>query len=289
MVTQKKNIAVLIRTYSRILDTEALIHIIKTKWTRHQYTIFVVHNGENDGYPATEYIKDNCTYISVAENTGHRTGAASLVQEGLKVLKTQQAFSHYIFIESDFWLLDDVLIDNYLKKKEKENIKLVSTIWVEKKRSLAVDFFIIDAAYLNINSHLLEWDNHAEQYFAKNIPCEEVTIIQELRPIHLPKLVRRLVNVPIELVDGGRFRVFPKAPALTHHIETLSGDKEEAIQIKKGLANALAETEIFSAVQGVSLPKYMWLQNTAKFIPQSWWIRGLTKSFHSWVKKLFAY
>lgn len=32
MEDNKKNIAVLIRTYSRILDTEALIHIIKTKW-----------------------------------------------------------------------------------------------------------------------------------------------------------------------------------------------------------------------------------------------------------------
>lgn len=98
----KKNIAILIRTYSRISDTEALIHIIKTKWLKHNYTIFVVHNGENDGYLATEYIKKNSYYIQVKENTGHRTGAASLVKEGFNVLKTQENFSHYIFIESDF-------------------------------------------------------------------------------------------------------------------------------------------------------------------------------------------
>lgn len=272
----KKNIAILIRTYSRILDTEALIHIIKTKWVKHNYTIFVVHNGENDGYPATKYIKNNSHYIPVQENTGHRTGAAKLVQEGFNVLKTQENFSHYIFIESDFWLLEDSLIDNYLKKLDKNKTKIAAAIWVEKIRSVAVDFFIADAEYLQKNSQLLDWDNHAEQYFANHIPSEYLTSIEELRPTHLPRLARCL-NLSIQLVDGGRFRIFPQAPALTHHIETLDSDKEKAVQIKKGLANSLAKTEIFPAIQNVPLPPKLFMQYFSKVIPQSWWIRYITK------------
>ncbi len=283
----KKNIAILIRTYSRISDTEALIHIIKTKWPKHNYTIFVVHNGENDGYLATEYIKKNSYYIQVKENTGHRTGAASLVKEGFNVLKTQENFSHYIFIESDFWLLNDNLIDNYLRKTDKNKTKIAATIWVEKIRSIAVDFFIADAEYLKKNSQLLDWDNHAEQYVAKHLPYEELTIIDELRPTHLPRLARCL-NLSIQLVDGGRFRIFPKAPALTHHIETLDPDKEKAIQIKKGLANSLAKTKIFPAIQDIPTPPKLYLQYFSKFIPQSWWIKYIKKHMTSFCHKDFA-
>lgn len=285
MENQKKNIAVLIRTYSRILDTEALIYIIKTKWIKHNYTVFVVHNGENDGYAATNYIKENSHYIGVKENTGHRSGAASLVKEGFNVLKTWQNFSHYIFIESDFWLLDDNLIDNYLEKMDKNKTKIAAAIWVEKIRSVAVDFFIMDADYLKKNSQLLDWDNHAEQYFAKHIPHEDLTVIEELRPTHLPKLARFL-NLSVQLVDGGRFRIFPKAIALTHHIETLASDKNKAIQIKKGLANSLAKTEIFPATPNVPVPQKLCIQYFSKFIPQSWWKKYITKHITSFCKKI---
>lgn len=288
MEDNKKNIAVLIRAYSRILDTEALLHIIKTKWIKHKYTVFIVHNGANDGHTATNYMKENSHYIQVKENTGHRTGAASLVKEGFNVLKKRNDFSHYIFIESDFWLLDDNLIYNYLKKMDKNKTKIAAAIWVEKIRSVAVDFFIADADYLKKNSLLLDWDNHAEQYFAKYIPHEDLTIIEELRPTHLPKLARFL-NLSIQLVDGGRFRIFPKAIALTHHIETLASDKNKAIQIKKGLANSLAKTEIFPAIQNVPAPQKLSIQYFSKFIPQSWWIKYITKHLTLFFNKILFF
>ena len=276
MLTPVPQIAIIIRTYSRIMDTEALIHLIQSRWTRLSYTIFVVHNGEKDGHHVTDFIKSNAVYVSVDENKGHIEGAKSLVQAGLKAASSLGGFTHYLLIESDFWLLDDALVERTIHRMESTRSSLATTIWVENKRTLAVDFFIAEANFLHSHPELLDWDEHPEHYMREFLSDIPICVINELRPAHLPNILRKLHH-SIRVVDGGRFRIFPKAPALTHHIETLDQDPAKGLAIKKGLANALAKEKIFSDADDVPLPSGLFWQKWARYVPQSWWYKRWLK------------
>ena len=266
--------AIIIRTYSRIMDTEALIHLIKTRWTRLSYTIFVAHNGEKDGHHVTDFIKSNAVYVSVDENKGHIGGAKSLVQAGFKAASSLGGFTHYIFIESDFWLLDDTLIENLIKKMTAQNTPIATTIWVENRHSLAVDFFIVKSEFMHTQPALLDWDDHPERYISKILSESDVSVIEELRPVHLPRLLKK-INFPATVVDGGRFRIFAHAPAITHHVETLGPSPQKGMAIKKGLANALVEESIFPDAEPVVLPRSLIWQKLSRYVPQSSWYRRL--------------
>lgn len=276
MNTAAINIAVIVRTYSRIMDIEALIHLIKTRWSRYSYTIFVVHNGEKDGHHATDAIKLNTEYVPVENNEGHIAGAKSLVKAGFRAARDFGGFTHYLFIESDFWLLDDSLIEKQLQNMADQSSPIATTIWVESRRSLAVDFFMVEADFMHAHPELLEWDGHPERYLGDLLSGSKVCVIEELRPTHVPSLLRKL-HLPASLADGGRFRIFTAAPAVTHHIETLDKDTVKGMAVKKGLANAVAGEILFDDVPTVALPKELFWQKYSRYVPQSWWYKRLLK------------
>jgi len=266
------HVAVIVRTFSRIRDVEDLLHLIRTRWTSCRYTVFVAHNGESSGYPATQVIREGSYYVQVENNEGHIYGARSLVRAGFEAARAMGGFTHYLFIESDFWLLDDSLIGQALCAMRDGGRGVASTIWVERARSLAVDFFIVEAGHLHAHPELLDWDAHPERYLGAVIPEDDVHIIRQLRCVHLPGVLRFL---PLHryLIDGNRFRIFKDAPALTHHWETLDHDEDTAMAIKEGLANSLVPG-CFPGVDPVALPFGLSLPRLSLFVPQSYWFKG---------------
>jgi len=283
-MSSKKNIAVVIRVFSRIEDALGLIHIIREKWTSHNYTIFVSHNGKKSAHIFPENSLHGVTLIEVEENSGHLGGAGSLVYEAFDHIT--EDFDYAIFIESDFWVLDENLILEPLTN----DFDVACSIWVESIKSMSVDFFILKQSYLAKNKELLNWgkSSHTERIYPENIVAEyyiktqaKVYIIQSLRPIHAPSSMRKLVKVlPAKnSLCGGRFRLFPKASVVTHHIENIPN----GIVRKKQIANALAQEEIFKDVPPYTL-RFMEknIQQIARFFPQSSWFRKeYWKSFSS--------
>ncbi len=83
-----KNIAVVIRTFSRVEDAKALVEIIQNYWKSHNYTLFVAFNGSSSGYELDNYIKENAQIIKVEENSGHSSGASDLVRLAHKFIAT---------------------------------------------------------------------------------------------------------------------------------------------------------------------------------------------------------
>lgn len=268
----RERIAVIVRVYSRLLDAEGLVRIINTTWTHHEYVLFVVHNGVADGYVASEALRAAGHYVPVEKNEGHIRGAAALVQAGYRAAREYGNFSAYLFIEADFWLLGDRLIDEALSSMRREQRPVASTIWVERYHSLAVDFLLVDGDFLRDNPDLLDWDDHPERYLGTRLYPDRVHILEALRPPHVPGLFRLLIPFGARSSVKGRFRIFPKAPALTHHLENLHANPLRAIAIKRGLANSLAGWRVFDDPP-VRIPWQAALQPLARFMPQSSWLR----------------
>ena len=128
----------------------------------------------------------------------------------------------------------------------------------------------MDGSFLRDNPDLLDWDEHPEQYLSKRLYPDRVHILECLRPTHVPGLLKRVIPFGPRIATGGRFRLFPKAPALTHHLEDLAADPSQAIAIKRGLANTLAGRRIF-AENPEELPWQAALQPLSRFVPQSSW------------------
>ena len=271
-VSERENVAVIMRLYSRLLDAEGLVRIINTTWTRHNYTLFVAHNGAGDGFVASDALRAAGHYVPVATNAGHIGGATALVQAGYRAARACGDFSAYLFIEADFWLVGDALIDEALSSMRREERPVASTIWVERNHSLAVDFLLMDGAFLRDNPELLDWDDHPEQYLSARLYPDRVHIIECLRPTHVPGLLRLMIPFGARTSVKGRFRLFPKAPALTHHLENLSANPLRAIAIKRGLANTLAGRRVFDDPP-VRIPWQSVLQPLSRFVPQSSWFK----------------
>ncbi len=266
-----KNIAVIIRTYSRVEDTKALVEIIEKKWKKNNYTLFIAHNGKKDGYLLEPCLSEYATILEYENNPGHRTGARDLVQNAYAHIENNNDFEYILFIESDFWLLDEKLILNAIEADK----DMATSLWIEKRQSLGVDFFLVKKAYIDKNKELLNWADSPEtdmkKAFDESVGTNgkaSVYIFDELRPIHAPSLMRKLFKSIFKArhYEGGRFRIFPKAMVVTHHIEDLVNGIEE----KKALANALLEEEFFITEKKATL-SYLDrnIVTIAKYFPNS--------------------
>lgn len=260
-----KSIAVIIRVYSRIEDTKALLSIIKKYWLRHNYTIFVAHNGAKDGYVLDDIIYKQAELVEVKENSGHKTGAKDLVNAAYRHIKQCSTFDYILFIESDFWILNDQLIDDAIKSQA----DMSTSIWVEKIHSYAVDFFLVKKTFLDAHSEILDWKSSPEADMAKM--CHKVGakmyFFKNLRPIHAPTLLRKCLSPWLKPshYDGGRFRLFPKAKALSHHVENL----KHGMSTKKALANAMLGEQCFPAPTFTLSFFDKYIQRIARFVPHS--------------------
>lgn len=268
-----KNIAVVIRTYSRILDTLALIKIIKEKWKAHRYSLFVVHNGAADGhvFPENTLPEDVC-YIQVSENSGHQAGASDLLVASFDYLS--DSFDYTLFIESDVWPLHDDLLCEALE----HDFDVATTIWVESKQSLAVDYFIVSQKFLLQNKAMLAWKTKNPEVEFKNYLLTtkaKIYIFSSLRPIHMPSFLNKMCKyIPVNVFPvWGRFNFFPKLQYLTFHIEMLPN----GIFTKKQMANLLLGYEFFDIpieIPSLRLTKWEFSgQQIARFFPQSSWLK----------------
>ncbi len=261
-----KNIAVIIRVYSRVEDAKNLVKIIENKWTQNNYTLYIAHNGKIDGYHLDEKLSGKAEILEYSNNSGHRTGARDLVQNAYAHIKNNSTFDYILFIEADFWLLDEKLILNAIAQDK----DISTSIWIEKRQSLGVDFFLVKKDFIDKHSEILNWADSPETDMKKIATQAQASlyIFEELRPIHAPSLMRKLCKNIFHArhYEGGRFRIFPKAKALTHHVEDLSLGMEE----KKALANALLDENFLHTETRIKLSfldKY--IVDIAKYFPSS--------------------
>ncbi|MBI9109876.1 hypothetical protein [Maridesulfovibrio ferrireducens] len=265
-----KHIAVIIRVYSRVDDAKALVQIIQQYWKKNKYTLFIAHNGANDGYILDEEIRQQAEVIDVTENSGHLSGATDLVKKSYAHIQCRQDIDYVLFIESDFWIFDDALINEGILS----GADIATTIWIEKRKSLGVDFFLIKKSYIAAHPEILKWEASPEtdmRNFAHESKAK-IYIFNGLRPVHVPALMRNLFEHMFSPIyyAGGRFRLFSKHKALSHHIE----DLPKGMHTKKAIANALVQ-EIFFA----DIPLYplsfidLFVQRIARYVPQSSWYR----------------
>ncbi len=265
-----KNIAVVIRTYSRISDTVELVKIIKDLWKKHNYTLFIAHNGKKDGFILPQEVLEYAEIIEVENNLGHRTGAKSLVNVGYSHIKNLNNFDYILFIESDFWLLDD----NIIHKAIQADKDISTSIWIEKRQSLGVDFFLVKKYFIDAYPNLLDWQASPETDMrdAFRLSKGSLYIFNELRPIHAPSLMRKTMKSLFKntYYEGGRFRLFLDAPALTHHIE----DLEKGMETKKNLANTLLGKKYFPENSAYALTFFERnMQKIAAYFPQASWFK----------------
>ncbi len=265
-----KNIAVIIRVYSRVEDTRELVHIIKNNWKQNNYSLFIIHNGASDGYLLDEDLANYTDILEVTTNSGHRTGARDLVKGGYNYIKKRDDFDYLLFVESDFWIFDDKLIQNAIQSDK----DLATTIWIEKRKSLGVDFFLVKKSFIDTYPNILDWDKSPETDMRDqfNKSCGKLHIFKELRPIHAPSLMRKMfknIFSPTHY-EGGRFRIFRKAKAISHHIEDLPNGMSD----KKSIANAVFGYDYFETSTKYSLTfldKYA--QRIAEYFPQASWFK----------------
>jgi hypothetical protein len=266
-----EKIAVLIRVYDRIEDLELNVQIINDLWNAYNYEVYVVFNGESNGYKLNNNIKENVQkIISLKENAGHIKGNSQLLLEGIKNINIE-LFDYLIILEADTWLMNDQLIEKYIKILDNTNAKWASAKWVEKRHSLSVEFAIINTNFIKEHFHkIFDFTNMAEVWVAEYMMKNNINFmfIKELTPTHRPSLIKSIYNA-----DFGRIRVLPSGNMVTHHIETLEGGMAK----KRELADIVYKNNYFTNKSKFNLfflhYLYLLLQITLKFIPKSSWFK----------------
>ncbi len=262
-------ITILIRVYDRLVDLEHCLEIIRKTWKNFDYYVLVMSNGKNNGF-----IIDNKTkkladrVIELEENAGHLKGNAQLLQEGLKYIPSDSAYT--IILEADTWIFTDQIIKKYITQMELNQSVWASAQWYKRFHSLATDFAIIKTEFLLKNKDIFEYTGFPECYAANFIMKKnyKFSYILENMPVHVPQYIKNYPFAP-----KGRFYIFPKSGMITHHIEELKGGMEE----KKYCFNSVSGQNFFNTSynNGFSYKKYIEKLNFAvslsKLFPDKSW------------------
>lgn len=270
----RKKIAVIIRLFNRVTDAAENIALIRRTWTRHDYQIIVVANGVAAGHTLLADARRDCMYIELGENAGHIAGNAQLLKAGAKAIPADCDFT--VILESDTWLMDDLLIDKYIGKLNAAADRVwASANWVDKYHSFAVDFALIKTPFLRANPGLFDFapEVTAECGIYNFLRDKRLTGLQikELYPTHSPRALPWGPEVYFR-----RRCAFPLGPMVTHHIEHVAG----GIERKKIIANRTAGKMVFAAGDDGPVPLALhralliaW-QYLLIFVPKSRWATG---------------
>ena len=103
---KQPQIAVLVYTYNKIHDARINMEIIRNQWVTNPMLreIILVHafNGQKEWWPE-KYLEDELIYL---DNPGHFTGAALLMDEGLKLISVKYPnINHGIVLAADTWMV----------------------------------------------------------------------------------------------------------------------------------------------------------------------------------------
>lgn len=260
------NISVVFRVYNRLADVEANLALARKFWTRHNYEFLVVTNGSLPAHLGARF--DKC--VQVVENRGHILGAKDLLTTAFPHIRPES--DYVIFVEADFWLLDDRLIDRCVAQMRERGLVFMASNWIASRHSLACDFCIVENKIWEQWPDLFDFPSNPEQWLGCYCVNHGLSyaFIRELCPVHVPTCLQWLVHTP-----HSRFRIFPKGPALTHHIE----DLPQGMETKKGYANSLAPGA-FPECPAVPLPTgQVWAQRMAALVPQYSWFKKKRKMF----------
>ena len=259
---------VLIRVFDRTADLEICVECIRRLWTRGDYEILVISNGESSGHPVPDSVRKVARVISLPENAGHREGNSQLLREG--VARLSERAEYVVLLEADTWLLDDALIETVTRRMRERDWVWASAEWEGRYHSLALDFAVVSADLIRREPGLLEFGPYPESEVANFLRGKGLGYghIPELMPVHVPKAMRRF-----HTEHGGRFRAFPEGPMVTHHVEDLAGGIEE----KKRIANRAAGRAVFDVRDagdlGSERARLARLQAVARRVPRSDWFR----------------
>lgn len=266
---KKDIISVIIRVYDRMADLTVCVESIRSYWSRYNYFLIVVGNGKVNGFTIPEQVRNSVDrVIELEENLGHIDGNAQLLLAGIDYVPVDSRYT--IILEADTWIFSDELIDRYVKMLDNSDAVWASSEWVKKYWSLGLDFSIIKTEFLKNNTNIFRFGSNPEAYVCNYLRKNGYSFlyIKENMPVHIPKSMRFM-----QTNFGGRFRSFPCAKMITHHIE----DLENGITTKKLLANYCLGKKIFPLGNSLLIKthyiKQVLLRLTALIAPQSSWIR----------------
>jgi hypothetical protein len=265
-------IGVLIRVFNRLDDLKICVQTVRKYWRADEYHLVVVSNGAATGSPVPSEVHAQVDrVVELEQNAGHLEGTAQLLSAGVPYLPDACRYS--VLLEADTWVFTDRTIHDYLPRLESRGAVWASAEWVERYWSLGIDFAIAETAYLKANPALFRFRAHAEAWIADYllIHRQRFLYLREHMPVHCPKSLRFIGQ---KYTYGGRFRCFPKARTVTHHLE----DLDHGLDSKKLWANiCLARREFPLGDPRVIASEHRRLQafmTLATHVPRSRWLRS---------------
>lgn len=237
------NICVLTRVYDRIEDLIHNVSIIKDTWKTFNYDLLVVSNGSKFGYSVPQEVRNDASVIELTENVGHLKGNSQLLMEGYNHIDFNK-YDYVIILEADTWIYSDEIIKKYISKLESSSAVWASALWYDRFYSLATDFAIIKASFLENNKQIFDFEDYPECYVCNYILDRGLSYlhIKENMPVMVPSYVPRFPYAPY-----GRFYVFPFSGMVTHHIEHIEGGMES----KKYYFNVIAKSNYFKIKKNI--------------------------------------
>ena len=269
-------VSVIIRVYDRTEDLDKNLKIISKLWTRHDYEVTVVFNGQSSGYTLSDYTtKTAHKIINLEKNAGHLKGNSQLILEALKNRDSKSDYT--ILLEADTWLMGDQLIDTYLSKMHASNSVWASSEWVEARWSVGVDFILIKSSFFEEHGKtLFTFETRPEMSICETLLQQKYPFlyIKECMPVHRPSFIKSIYNA-----DGGRVRLFPRAKMLTHHIENLENGMPEKLYLadvcySKPFFTTTAPFQLYLHHKG-----YRLLELLMRLTPRSTWFKSKRYTF----------
>lgn len=264
---------ILLRVFNRIDDLIICVETIRKYWRNDTYYIVVVSNGKTEGFPIPDRVKTQVDRVMELEkNIGHRQGNSQLILAGISQIPASCRYT--VLLEADTWVFTDELVLQYIRQLDAEKAVWASAEWVEKYWSLGLDFAIVQTAYMQQHPAMFDFTVHAESWVCNYLMDygQKFKYIKENMPVHRPKSIAWLHNA-----YGGRFRMFPNAKMVTHHIE----DLEHGIETKKLMANICLNHQEFPVGKEDFIRreyrKMCVLMSLSRYLPRSRWFRKKQK------------
>lgn len=250
-------------------DLAVCVDLIRKYWKGDRYHLVVVSNGLAAGHPLPDSVRalaDEC--VELAHNSGHLTGNAQLLLAGMGHIPADCRYT--VLLEADTWVFSDALVQKYVRRLAAENAVWASAEWIEKRWSLGLDFAVVETAYLQDNPETFNFTTDPESWVCNHLRAggERFLYITENMPVHQPKCLKFF-----DERHSGRFRSFPRAGMVTHHLE----DLPQGLATKQYLANiCLGRREFPVGTVRVIRREHRWLRvlmALAPFLPRSRWYR----------------
>lgn len=254
-------------------DLAVCVDLIRKYWNRDRYYLVVVSNGLPAGHRLPESVRaaaDHC--VELTHNPGHLQGNAQLVLAGVGHIPAGCRYT--VLLEADTWVFSDALVQQYVRRLAAGNAVWASAEWIERRWSLALDFAIVATAYLQGHPATFNYTQDAESWVCDHLRAEgrRFLYIPENMPVHQPKFLQLFGKR-----YDGRFRSFPAAGMVTHHLE----DLPQGLETKKYLANVCLGRREFPVGDAASIRRGHWrirmLMAVAPYLPRSSWYRAKQK------------